>query len=71
MDVDVVDPSIIPAVNYPTPGGLTVDEVVVLIAALRKTEKLKAMELAAYNAALDSDKSAARVVVDLIRRAHL
>ncbi len=71
LDVDVVDPSIIPAVNYPTPGGLTVDEVVVLIAALRKTEKLKAVELATYNAAFDSDKSAARAVVDLIRRAHL
>ncbi len=71
LDVDVVDPSVIPAVNYPTPGGLTMDEVVVLISALKKTEKLKAVELAAYNAAMDKGGSSARAVVNLVRRAQL
>ncbi len=70
LDVDVVDPSIIPAVNYPTPDGLTVEEVVELVAALRRTEKLRAVELAAYNASFDKEGSSARTIVDMLRRIY-
>ncbi|MDA4124445.1 MAG: arginase family protein [Thaumarchaeota archaeon] len=71
LDVDVIDPSIVPAVSYPTPNGLTPDEVVAIISALDKTEKLKVIEIAAYNASLDRDRSSAHAVVDLMKRADL
>lgn len=69
LDVDVVDPAWIPAVNYPTPGGLTLYETATVIRALVKTEKMKLLELAAYNPSSDKDGSSAIAVVDLIRKA--
>jgi arginase len=53
LDVDVLDPSIMPAVNYPTPGGMTIDQVVAVVKTLRKTGKMKVLDVAAYNADLD------------------
>lgn len=37
LDIDVVDPAIISAVNYPSKGGLTLEEVGRIIETLRKT----------------------------------
>lgn len=34
LDVDVLDPSLIPAVNYPTPGGLSIEEALSLLSKL-------------------------------------
>ena len=68
LDVDVVDPAWIPAVNYPTPGGLTVDETTMIVTTLLKTEKMKVLELASYNASKDKGGSSARTVVNLIRK---
>ena len=64
LDLDVLDPSIIPAVNYPTPGGLTLEEAAALIGALQKTGKLRVLELAAYNSEKDEDGSTAMKIVE-------
>lgn len=67
LDVDVLDPSIVRAVNYPTPGGMTADQAVALIRALDATGKFRVLEVAAYNADLDRDGSSAKAVVGILR----
>ena len=68
LDVDVIDPTLIPAVNYPTPKGLTIEEVLELARAVRATGKLRAVEVAAYNPAFDTDGSSAVSIVGLLTR---
>ncbi|MDV3244304.1 MAG: arginase family protein [Nitrososphaerales archaeon] len=68
LDVDVMDSSIIPAVNYPTRGGMTIDQVASLVKALDKTGKLKVLNVAAYNPDLDGNGSSARAVVEILRK---
>lgn len=67
LDVDVLDQKIMPAVNYPTPGGMTEHEVEVAIEALRATGKLRVLDVSAYNPDLDRTGSSARVVINLVR----
>jgi len=67
LDVDVVDPSIVPAVNYPTAGGMTIAQVVHFIRALDMTGKLKVLEIASYNADLDRDGSCSKAIVSIAR----
>jgi len=67
LDVDVVDPGLIPAVNYPTPGGLTTEETSLIIRKLIATEKVRVLELAAYNASKDKDAASAKTIVELMK----
>jgi arginase len=67
LDVDVVDPEHIPAVNYPTPGGLTPAEAVMLIRTLHKTGKMRVLEVAAYNSSKDRRGASAEQVIALLR----
>ena len=67
LDVDVVDPTFIPAVNYPTPGGLTADEAAMVARAAMRTGKLKVLEVAAYNPSKDRWGRSAERVVALLR----
>jgi arginase len=67
LDVDVVDPDSILAVNFPAPGGLKLAEASALIRSLKDTGKLRAIDIAAYNPSLDDDGSSATAVVDLVR----
>ena len=67
LDVDVIDPELIPSVNYPTPGGLTIEETTKIVRTLIKTGKMRVLELAAYNAAKDRRGSSARRIVDLVK----
>lgn len=67
LDVDIIDPELIPSVNYPTPGGLTLEETTNIVRTLLKTGKMRVLELAAYNAAEDRRGSSARKIVDLVK----
>jgi len=67
LDVDVVDPQFIPAVNYPTPGGLTLEEASIVVRKLATTQKLRALEVAAYNPVKDKGGVSAKRIVELIR----
>jgi arginase len=66
LDVDVIDPVSIPSVNYPTPGGLTLEETATILTALRRTQKLRALELTAYDASKDRSSSSANRIVELL-----
>ncbi len=67
LDVDVVDPDAVLAVNFPAPDGLRPAEVSAIIKSLNGTGKLRAVDIAAYNPSLDDDGSSATTVVNLIR----
>jgi arginase len=69
LDLDVLDPALFPPVNYPTPDGLSFDDIATIIRGLVTTEKLRVVEIVAYNASKDTDGSEANKIVDVIRRA--
>ncbi|HUK79903.1 MAG TPA: arginase family protein [Nitrososphaerales archaeon] len=69
LDVDVIDPAFMPAVNYPEPGGLTPDECSSMIKAVVATGKLRALEIAAYNPQKERTDSSASALIDMLRRA--
>ncbi len=69
LDVDVVDPSYVPAVNYPTPGGLTPDEASTLLGTILKTGKVRLLEVAAYNGSLDPQGTSLLTIGTLLERA--
>ena len=71
LDVDVLDPSWMPSVNYPTKNGLTPGEVVTILRSIARTGKVAVLDVAAYNAELDRDGRSAGVVADILSRSFL
>jgi len=67
LDVDVTDPAIIPAVNYPTAGGLTLEETSMIVRKLLGTGKMRVLELAAYNPSKDRGASSAKRIIELLK----
>jgi arginase len=67
LDVDVTDPTLVPAVNYPTPGGLTLEETSMIIRKVLGTGKMRVLELAAYNPSKDKGNASADRVIELLK----
>ena len=55
VDADVLDPSIMPAVDSPEPGGLTFQELAALLAALTADGAATGMQLTIFDPELDGD----------------
>ncbi len=66
VDVDVLDPSVMPAVDSPEWGGLTADELVRLLTPLVNHPRAVGMSLSIYDPALDPDRAAARLLVGML-----
>jgi len=66
VDLDVIDPEEIPAVNFPTPGGISLHYVSTLGRTLLRTEKLKAIEVASYNPERDPEHVSGKRVIELL-----
>jgi len=66
LDVDSIDPTVIPAVNFPAPNGLTLKETQAIVDAVERTGKLKLFELAGYNPDLDPNHTCATTLVKLM-----
>lgn len=64
VDVDVLDPGWMPAVDSPDPGGLDPDEIVALLAAL--APRAVGADVAIFDPDLDPDGAAAGLLVDVI-----
>jgi arginase len=62
--VDVLDPAIMPAVNFPENGGLRFEEVTVIVDELERTKKLMVFDLAAYNSEKDHRNQCGQKLVD-------
>jgi len=65
LDVDSLDPTIIPAVNFPEPNGLTLEETKAIVDSVKATRKLKLLELTAYNPGLDPARTTATKLIEL------
>jgi arginase len=59
IDVDVVDPEDMPAVNYPAPDGPTLDEITRIVAAIHATGRVRAFSISSWNPAYEGAGRAA------------
>jgi len=66
VDVDVLDDSVMPAVDYRLPDGLSAGETVETIRRAMRTGKVRGINLTIFNPTLDWDGSQARLLVELL-----
>jgi len=66
LDLDVIDPSTIPAVDFPCKEGLGLEEVRAVVQAVQKTEKMKVFNLTAYDPTLDTGQQSGKMILNLI-----
>lgn len=66
IDVDVLDGDLMPAVDSPTAGGLTYDELAAIIQHLLQTGMVTGMEVTIYDPTLDPDGGYARELVAML-----
>ncbi len=65
LDVDVLDPLIMPGVNFPESKGLTDSDVLRIFRELKSTGKLRVVDLTAYNPLMDEHGSGRSLLLDL------
>lgn len=69
FDADVLDDTVMPAVDFRVPGGLSLDDVVTVLRLAIASGKAVGIEVTIYNPTLDRDGSAGRNLVDVLARA--
>ena len=69
LDVDVLDPEVMPFVDSPEPGGMSADELVSVLRPLVRSQRAIGMELAIYDPRDDRDGRGAALLVDVLERA--
>ena len=69
LDVDVLDPVIMPAVDSPDPGGLTEQELVALLGELLAAPAVRGMHVTIYDPERDPDDSAGALLVRVLTAA--
>jgi arginase len=60
LDADVINPTVMPAVDSPEPGGPTIKELVDLLTPLVRHPRALGLELTIYDPGLDPDRSCAK-----------
>ncbi len=68
VDADVLDPSVMPAVDSPEPGGLSLDELAAILEPLVRHRLALGLELTIYDPVLDPDRTSAERLVALLER---
>jgi arginase len=68
VDADVLDPTVLPAVDSPEPGGLALNELTELLIPLARHPRALGIELTIYDPALDADGASADRLVSLLER---
>ena len=68
LDVDVLNPEIMPAVDSPDPGGLSPVELTALLRPLLAAPIVSGMQITIYDPERDPDGQAAKVLVDILSR---
>lgn len=66
VDADVLDPSMMPAVDTPEPGGLTLSELEMLLRELVSSDLAVGMQFCIFDPDLDPAGEHARALVDLL-----
>ncbi len=68
VDADVLDPEVMPAVDSPEPGGLSIDGLVELLTPLVHHPLAFGLELTIYDPGLDPDRRCARRLATMLER---
>jgi arginase len=71
LDADVINPTVMPAVDSPTTGGPTIKELVDLFTPLVRHPRALGLELTIYDPGLDPDRSCAKRLVSLLENVLL
>jgi arginase len=66
IDLDVLDETALPAVDYPMPDGLRWDELTMLLTPLARSPHLIGVDVTIYNPALDSENAYAPRIVNML-----
>ncbi|MGW6839831.1 arginase family protein [Streptomyces sp. NPDC054958] len=66
LDADVLDPSVMPAVDSPDPGGLLPDELAELLAVLVGSPRCAGLNITIYDPDLDPHGCAGALLADLV-----
>lgn len=69
VDADVLDPGVLPAVDSPEPGGLSLEELAGLLHPLVRHPRALGLELTIYDPALDPGGDCARRLLTLLEHA--
>ena len=69
LDVDVIGAEELSATNYPSPGGLCLEDVRQALEVFVRQENLAAFEISVYNPERDADGADAKTLVDLLAAA--
>lgn len=68
LDVDVINPAEMPAVDSPEPGGPVLDEVAELLTPLVRHPRALGLEVTIYDPSLDTDHSCAVRIAALLEQ---
>ena len=68
LDVDVLDDAIMPAVDYRMPGGLSWDELEIILGAAMRSKRALGINVTIFNPMLDQDGRIARELVNTLAR---
>jgi arginase len=68
IDLDVIDPIEMPAVNFLEPNGISSEDVILAARGLKGTGRLRAIEFTSYDPLRDANRACGRRVVSLISR---
>ncbi|MFE6040639.1 arginase family protein [Streptomyces sp. NPDC056452] len=66
LDADVLDPSVMPAVDSPDDGGLFPDELATLLRILVRSPRCAGLNVTVYDPDLDPDATAGALLTDLV-----
>jgi arginase len=66
LDVDVLDDALMPAVDYRLPGGLSREELALVLRTALDSRRAAGMAITIYNPALDADGSVGRMLTDFL-----
>lgn len=69
VDADCLDDAVMPAVDFRIPGGLQPEELVTVLTMALASGRAVGLEVTIYNAALDADGRAGKVLADLLVKA--
>jgi arginase len=64
IDLDVVDPAEMSAVNFPAPGGVSFASLTLVLASLARVAQVEAVEVCGYDAKQDPERALVRDIVD-------
>jgi arginase len=68
VDADVLDPSVVPAVDSPEPGGLGLDDLAELLRPLARHPDALGLEVTIYDPNLDADGGSAARLATLLEK---